>query len=205
MLLKINPDNPGKKRVKTVVDVLKKDGVIILPTDSVYAIGCNMMSKEAIEKVCRLKGVKPEEANFSILCHDLSNLSEYIQNIEKPIFRILKNNLPGPFTFILKASSKVPKIFETKKKTIGIRVPDSNIARDIIRQLGSPLVVTSLHDDKDELLEYLTDPELIHERFEKRVDIVVDGGFGDNNPSTVVDFTNNEPHIIREGKGELLG
>ncbi len=202
MLLKINPDTPNPTKITKVIDTLQNDGVIITPTDSVYAFGCSLNSKKAFKKICELKGVQPKEAHFSIICKDLSNLSEYASDIDKPIFRLLKNHLPGPYTFILNASQKVPKLFGTNKKTIGLRVPDNKITQAIVQELGAPLIATSLHHE-DKVLDYMTDPEAIFDEFKKKVDIVVDGGYGDNVPSTVVDCTNNTPTLVREGKGEV--
>jgi len=201
-LVQIHPDNPDPKRIQQVVEILKKGGVIIYPTDSVYSIGCDLMNPKALERVARIKDIKLEKANFSIICFDLSHISEYAKHIENPVFKLMKKALPGPYTFILNASSNVPKIFQSKKKTIGIRVPDNNIAREIVRALGNPIVSTSVHDD-DEIIEYTTDPELIFERYEKMVDLVINGGFGQLNASTVVDCTSGEPEVIREGIGEI--
>ncbi|MBC7418059.1 MAG: threonylcarbamoyl-AMP synthase [Pedobacter sp.] len=200
MLIKIYPENPNPKAIEQVVEVLKKGGVIIYPTDTIYGLGCDITNQKAIEKVCRIRGVKPEKANLSFICYDLSHISDYIKPIDNTTFRILKKALPGPFTFIFNANNNVPKLLSSKKKTVGIRVPDNTIARCIVKELGNPILSTSIRDD-DELLEYTTDPELIHEKFEDLVDLVVDGGFGDNEPSTVVDFTNGFIEIIRQGKG----
>lgn len=200
MLIKIYPENPNPKAIEQVVEVLKKGGVIIYPTDTIYGLGCDITNQKAIEKVCRIRGVKPEKANLSFICYDLSHISDYIKPIDNTTFRILKKALPGPFTFIFNANNNVPKLLSSKKKTVGIRVPDNTIARCIVKELGNPILSTSIRDD-DELLEYTTDPELIHEKFEDLVDLVIDGGFGDNEPSTVVDFTNGFIEIIRQGKG----
>lgn len=202
MLIQIHPDNPDAKKIAQVVDCLKKGGVIIYPTDTVYSIGCDLFNPKALERVARIKEIKLEKANFSIICHDLSHISEYAKSIENPVFKMMKKALPGPFTFILNASRNVPKIFQSKKKTIGIRVPENNIARTIVQQLGNPIVSTSVHDD-DEVIEYTTDPELIHERYEKVVDMVINGGFGHIDASTVVDCTSGEPEIIRQGIGDV--
>jgi tRNA threonylcarbamoyl adenosine modification protein (Sua5/YciO/YrdC/YwlC family) len=202
ILVQIHPDNPDPKKIQQVVDTLQKGGVIIYPTDSVYSIGCDLMNPKALERVARIKDIKLEKANFSIICYDLSHISEYAKNIDNPVFKLMKKALPGPFTFILNASSNVPKIFQSKKKTIGIRVPDNNIAREIVHVLGNPIVSTSVHDD-DEIIEYTTDPELIYERYEKLVDIVISGGFGNLEASTVVDCTSGEPVVIRDGIGEI--
>lgn len=202
ILVQIHPDNPDPKRIQQVVETLKKGGVIIYPTDSVYSIGCDLMNPKALERVARIKDIKLEKANFSIICYDLSHISEFAKNIENNVFKLMKKALPGPFTFILNASSNVPKIFQSKKKTIGIRVPDNNIAREIVKELGNPIVSTSVHDD-DEIIEYTTDPELIYERYEKLVDLVISGGFGNIEASTVVDCTSGEPVVVRDGIGEI--
>jgi tRNA threonylcarbamoyl adenosine modification protein (Sua5/YciO/YrdC/YwlC family) len=202
MLLKLYPENPERKKLQTVVDCLKKGGVIIYPTDSVYAIGCDITNAKALQRVAQLKGVKLEKANFSIICYDLSNISEYTKSLSNTVFKMLKRSLPGPFTFILPASNVIPKLFKNKKKTIGIRVPDNNIPRDIVNMLGNPIVTTSVKDD-DEVIEYTTDPELIYERYSKLVDIVIDGGYGNNEPSTVVDCEDDQPEIIRQGIGKI--
>ncbi len=201
-MIKIYPENPAPKHIKMVIDVLESGGVVILPTDTVYALAASVYQSKAIDKIAQLKGVKKEKANFSFIFNDLSMLSEFTKPFDNTIFRLMRKNLPGPFTFILKANSKVPKIFQNKKKTIGIRIPDNNILTSIIEELGHPLVTTSIHDD-DEIVEYTTDPELINERFKDKVDLIVNGGYGDNNASTVVDCTEDEPVIIRQGKGEL--
>ncbi len=202
MILNIHPDNPDPKRVREVVDCLRKGGLIIYPTDSVYSIGCDLMNIKALDKLAKLKGIKLEKANFSVICYDLSHLSEYAKPMDNTVFKLMKKALPGPYTFILNASSEVPKIFQSKKKTVGIRVPDNNIPRAIVHELGNPIASTSVHDD-DEILEYTTDPELIHEKYGKQVDIVINGGFGNLNASTIFDCTNGEPELIREGIGPL--
>ncbi len=202
MLIKIYPENPNPKAIEQVVEVLKKGGIIIYPTDTVYGMGCDIGNHKAIEKICRLRGIKPEKANFSFICSDLRHISDYIKPIDTTTFRVLKKALPGPFTFILNANNNVPKLLSSNKKTVGIRVPDNDIAREIVLQLGNPILSTSIHDD-DEVVEYSTDPELIHEKYEDTVDIVIDGGYGDNEPSTVVDCTLGDFEIIRQGKGNL--
>lgn len=202
MILRIYEENPNEKAIQQVVDVLKKGGLIIYPTDTVYGIGCDITNQKAIERICRVRGLKPEKAHLSFICHDLSHISDYIKPIENTTFRVLKKALPGPFTFIFEANNKVPKLLSSNKKTVGIRVPDNNIAREIVRQLGNPIVSASIRDD-DEILEYSTDPELIYEKYKDQVDIVIDGGYGDNVASTVVDCTTGEFDIIREGKGDL--
>lgn len=201
MILNIHPENPNPKRIEQVVEILRNGGVIIYPTDTIYGIGCDMMNQKAVAKVAALKGLKPEKANFSIICHDLSHISEYAR-IDTPDYKMMKKSLPGPFTFILNATGNVPKIFKNKKKTIGIRVPDNNIARTLVKEFGNPLIATSVHDD-DEILEYTTDPELIHERYGSKVDVVINGGPGKNEASTIVDLTEKDPEILRQGLGEL--
>jgi tRNA threonylcarbamoyl adenosine modification protein (Sua5/YciO/YrdC/YwlC family) len=202
MLIKIYPENPNSKAIEQVVEVLKKGGIIIYPTDTVYGMGCDITNQKAIEKICRLRGIKPEKANFSFICSDLRHISDYIKPIDTTVFRLLKKALPGPFTFIFNANNNVPKLLSSNKKTVGIRVPDNDIAREIVRQLGNPILSTSIHDD-DEVIEYSTDPELIHEKYEENIDMIIDGGFGGNEPSTVVDCTSGDFEIIREGKGDL--
>jgi tRNA threonylcarbamoyl adenosine modification protein (Sua5/YciO/YrdC/YwlC family) len=201
MLLNIHPENPDPKRMQQVLDCLRGGGVVIYPTDTVYSIGCDLMNVKAVARVAHLKGLKPEKANFSLICYDLSHISEYAR-IETPDYKLMKKSLPGPFTFILNASSKVPKIFKSNKKTVGIRVPDNKIARDLVQLLGNPLIATSVHDE-DDVIEYTTDPELIHEKYHNLVDIVINGGFGNNEASTVVDLTTGEPEIVRQGIGNL--
>jgi tRNA threonylcarbamoyl adenosine modification protein (Sua5/YciO/YrdC/YwlC family) len=203
MLLKIYPENPNYKHISKVVEVLQKGGVIIYPTDTVYGIGCDIHNHKAAEKIAQLKGLKPEKAMFSIICHNLSQLSDYTRPINNSVFKLMKKNLPGPFTFILNANNKVPSLFQSNKKTVGIRIPDNTILLEVVKEFGSPLLTTSVHDD-DEIIEYTTDPELIHERYRDMVDLVIDGGYGQNIASTVVDCTGDEPVIIRQGIGELL-
>lgn len=203
MLLKIYSDNTNYKHISQVVEVLKRGGVIVYPTDTVYGIGCDINNRKAVERVCRIKNIKPEKAQFSIICHSLSQLSDYTRPIDNAVFKMMKKNLPGPFTFILDANNKVPAIFQSNKKTIGIRVPDNNILLAIVAEFGSPILTTSVHDN-DEIVEYTTDPELIHERYQDMVDLVIDGGYGQNIASTVVDCTGAEPEILRQGIGELV-
>jgi len=200
MLLEIHPDNPNPRVIAQAIECLRKGGVVIYPTDTVYAFGCDINSKNSVEKICRLRGIKPDKANFSFICNDLSQLSEYAKQVSTPTFRLMKKCLPGPYTFILKSSGLVPRIFKNKKKTIGIRVPRNNIAQALVEALGNPIMSASLKDE-DELKEYTTDPVSIHDRYENQVDMVLDGGFGENNPSTVIDCTDNEPELIRQGLG----
>ena len=201
MLLKIHPETPSERQVRMVVDCLKKGGVIIYPTDTVYGLGCDIYNSRAVDRVARIKGVRKEKSNFSLICHDLSHLSDFTRPIDNSIFKLMKSSLPGPYTFILEANSNVPRIFQSKKKTVGIRVPDNNIILEIVRQLGNPVMTTSIHDE-DELLEYTTDPELIYEKYRDRVDIVIDGGYGGHEPSTILNCTSDMPELIRQGKGE---
>lgn len=203
MFLKLYNENPNERDVRKVVEVLQQGGVIIYPTDTVYGLGCDITNTKAVEKVARIKGIDIEKSNFSFICSDLSHLSYYARPISNQVFKIIKKNIPGPFTFVLEGSSNVPKYFKGKKKTVGIRVPDNNIIRSIVRELGNPIVSTSIHDE-DEIIEYTTDPELIYEKFRDIADLVIDGGYGELMPSTIVDFTGEEPLITRKGKGELL-
>jgi tRNA threonylcarbamoyl adenosine modification protein (Sua5/YciO/YrdC/YwlC family) len=202
MLLKIFPENPAPKHIKMVIDCINNGGVIVYPTDTVYAFGCDISNPKAAEKICQIKGIKLEKANFSFIFYDLSHLSDYTSSIDNSTFKLLKKALPGPFTFILNANSNIPKLFRSKKKTVGIRIPDNNIAREIVKELGKPIISTSVYDP-DEIIEYTTDPELIYERYKDKVDIVIDGGFGNIEPSTVVDCTGGTPEVIRQGVGDL--
>lgn len=206
MLIHIHPDNPQPRNIKTVVDTLRNGGVIIYPTDTIYGIGCDIYNTAAIERICRIKQIDPKKAQFSFVCSDLSHLSDYTRSVDTPIFRLLKAALPGPYTFILEASKQVPKMLKTKKDTVGIRVPEHNICQQIVKELGHPIMSVSLPMDDD--IEYYTDPELMHDRFEKLVDIVIDSGMGSIVPSTVIDCTSSAPELIREGAGpweHLLG
>jgi tRNA threonylcarbamoyl adenosine modification protein (Sua5/YciO/YrdC/YwlC family) len=198
--IKIYEDKPSETAIKKVVDVLKSGGLVIYPTDTVYGLGCDITNTKALERIAKIKGIKLEKANFSFVCSDLSNLSDYVKQIDTPTFKILKRALPGPYTFILPGNNDLPSAFR-KKKTVGIRVPDNTIALDIVRMLGNPIVSTSIHDD-DEVLEYSTDPELIFEKWQYLVDLVIDGGYGDNVGSTIIDLSGYEPVVIREGKGD---
>lgn len=199
--IKIYEDKPSEAAIKKVVDVLRDGGLVIYPTDTVYGLGCDITNSRALEKIAKIKGIKLEKANFSFICYDLSNISDYIKQIDTSTFKILKRALPGPYTFILPGNNDLPKEFR-KKKTVGIRVPDNNIAREIVKMLGNPIVSTSIHDE-DEVLEYSTDPELIFEKWQNKVDLVIDGGYGDNVASTIIDLSSYEPEVIREGKGSL--
>ena len=200
-LLKIYPENPNPKAIEKVVEVLKRGGLIIYPTDTVYGLGCDITNVKALERIAKIKGVKLERSNFSFICHDLSNLSDYVTQIETPIFKLLKRTLPGPYTFILPGANTLPHPFK-KKKTVGIRIPDNSIALGIVEALGNPIVSTSIRDD-DEILEYTTDPELIFEKWNVKVDLVIDGGYGGNQPSTVIEVNGTEISVIREGKGSV--
>jgi len=199
--IKLYNDNPNPKEIEKIVKVLHNGGVIIYPTDTVYGLGCDITNAKALAKVAKIKGIKPEKADFSFVCNDLSHLSDYVKQIDTATYKILKRALPGPYTFVLPGSNTLPKAYK-KRKTVGIRVPDNNIARAIVTALGNPIVSTSIHDE-DEVLEYTTDPELIFEKWQNIVDVVVDGGYGDNHASTVIDLTTDEPEVIREGKGSL--
>jgi tRNA threonylcarbamoyl adenosine modification protein (Sua5/YciO/YrdC/YwlC family) len=199
--IKIYENNPNEIAIKKVVEVLKSGGLVIYPTDTVYGLGCDITNTKALERIAKIKGVKLEKANFSFICSDLSHISDYIKQIDTSTFKILKRALPGPYTFILPGNNNLPKEFK-KKTTVGIRVPDNAIALDMVRQLGNPIVSTSIHDE-DEVLEYSTDPELIFEKWQNLVDLVIDGGYGDNIGSTIIDLSGFEPVVIREGKGGL--
>lgn len=202
MLLEINKQNIDDRKIKLAVNVLKNDGVIIFPTDSVYAFGCTIYSTKAIEKICRLKNVKLEKSNFSFICNDLSHLSDFTKPFDRSVYKLLNRSLPGPFTFILNANNAVPSIFRNNKKTIGIRVPDHAVALAIVKELGNPLMAASLHND-DELIDYITDPSEIFEKYDSTVEMIIDSGAGGNLPSTVVDCTGNAPVILRQGAGHL--
>ncbi len=199
--IKIYEDKPNEAAIKKVVDVLKNGGLVIYPTDTVYGLGCDITNTKALERIAKIKGVKLEKANFSFICSDLSHISDYVKQIDTATFKILKRALPGPYTFILPGNNSLPKEFK-KKTTVGIRVPDNAIALEIVRQLGNPIVSTSIHDE-DAVLEYSTDPELIFEKWQNLVDMVIDGGYGDNMGSTIIDLSGFEPVVVREGKGSL--
>lgn len=200
MLIKIYPENPNQKEIDKVVNVLRDGGLVIYPTDTVYAMGCDALNVRAVEHICQIKGINPQKSNLSIICYDLSNISEYAK-VSNAAFKLMKKHLPGPFTFILPTSSELPKIYKNRKE-VGIRVPDNNIIRTLVQALGNPILTMSIHDE-DELIEYSTDPELIHEKYDRQVDIVIDGGYGETEPSTVVDCTTDDFTIVRQGKGEL--
>lgn len=202
MLLKIYPENPNPREIRKAVDVLRSGGVIIYPTDTIYGIGCDIFMPKAIERITEILGNKKKKDAMTFICYDLSHLSTFTKPIGNNIFKVMKRALPGPFTFILEANNDVPKLLQSNKKTVGIRVPDNTIVREIVRELGHPILSTSVRDD-DEIVEYTTDPELIEERYGDRVDLVVDGGYGDNVPSTVVDCTSGDIEVVREGKGDV--
>ncbi len=203
MLIRMNEEQPDGKAIDRVVSCLKDGGIIIYPTDTVYALGCDFTQQKAVERVCKLKGIKPEKSNFSFVCSDLSHLSEFTSAIPNHVFRVMKKGMPGPYTFILEANNKVPKLLKQNRKTVGIRIPDNEICKAIVSALGNPLISTSLHDSSDDILEYFSDPEVIHRQYEDLVDIVVDGGFGNIYPSTIIDCSTGEFEVIREGAGSL--
>lgn len=204
MFIEISPNNIDDRLIQQCTDVLKKGGIIIFPTDSVYAVGCDLYNKKALEKLARLKNIKLNKAKFSIICHSLSDLSKYIKQIDRPSFKLLKQNLPGPFTFILTATNEIPRLFDSNRREIGIRIPDNPIALRLAEALGTPIATTSLNDDEDEIMEYQNDPYEIFQRYENDVDIIIDGGTGNIQASTIVDLTNGAPEIIRQGIGELI-
>lgn len=200
--IRLYEENPEPRRVRQIVEILRNGGVIIYPTDTVYGMGCDITNQKAIEKICKIKGINPKKHNFSFVCADLSNISQYTRVITKPVFKMMKKGLPGPFTFILEASTQVPKILHSNKKTVGIRVPNHGVPRAIVEELGQPILSTSIHDE-DEIIEYSTDPELIFEKYQNLVDVVIDGGYGSNVPSTILDCTGDEVIVIREGLGQV--
>lgn len=199
--VKIYEENPNEREIDKVVTILKKGGLIIYPTDTVYGVGCDITNAKAMSKIAKIKNIKLDKANFSFICYDLSNLSDYVKQIDTPIYKILKKTLPGPYTFILPGNNNLPKAFKNKK-TVGIRIPDNMIIRELVKKLGNPIVSTSIYDE-DDLIEYTTDPELIFEKWEFRVDIVIDGGYGGNIPSTIIDLSDGEITVLREGKGSI--
>jgi tRNA threonylcarbamoyl adenosine modification protein (Sua5/YciO/YrdC/YwlC family) len=199
MLIRIHPDNPQDRLIQQVNGILKRGGIIIYPTDTIYGLGCDIYQHKAIERICRIKNVQPQKANLSFVCYDLSDLSHYARQLPTPVYRTLKQHLPGPYTFILQANKQVPKILKTKKDTVGIRVPDNKIARCIVKELGNPILSATL---PGEYVEDYTDPEIIHDTFGNLVDVVIDGGIGGVVPSTIVDFTTDAPEMLREGAGE---
>ena len=203
MLIRLYDENPNLKEILKIVELLRDGGVIIYPTDTIYGIGCDITKSKAVERVARIKKINPEKTALSFIFSDLSHISYYCKPLSNSIFKLLKKNIPGPFTFILDANSNVPKLFKSSKKSLGIRIPNNNIIREIIRELGNPILSTSVHDE-DTIIEYTTDPELIHEKFGDLVDLVIDGGYGGNIASTIVDCTGDEPVITRVGKGELI-
>lgn len=202
MLLRINPDKPNSSEIAKVVNCLRDGGVVIYPTDTVYGIGCDINKQRAVERVCKIKGINPEKANFSFICSDLSHLADFTKPISTATFKLMKKAFPGPFTFILEANNNVPKLFSSKKKTVGIRIPDNAICLEVVKQLDNPIMSTSVHDD-DEIIEYTTDPELIYEKYKDKVDIVIAGGYGNNEASTVVDCSDGDFTILRQGMGIL--
>ncbi len=202
MLLKIHKENPDPKKIKTIVECLKKGGLIIYPTDTVYGIGCDVNNKKAMEKLCRIKGLNIKKHKLSFICYDLSHISKFTKHLTTIVYKVMKRTLPGPYTFILKANNDIPRLFKNSKKEIGIRIPNNNIPREIVKELGNPIVTTSVKDE-DLIIEYSTDPELIYLHFKNLVDIVIDGGYGDTEPSTIIDYTDEKPKIIRKGKGDI--
>jgi tRNA threonylcarbamoyl adenosine modification protein (Sua5/YciO/YrdC/YwlC family) len=201
MLIRLYEDNTNMRDVEKVINILRDGGLVIYPTDTVYALGCDALNVRAVEKICKLKNINPAKTNLSIICHDLGNISEYAK-VNTPVFKLMKKNLPGPFTFILNATNNLPKIYKNRKE-VGIRIPDNNIILTLVKELGNPILTTSIHDD-DEIIEYCTDPELIYEKYRDIVDIVIDGGYGGLEPSTIVNCTDDEVEIIRQGKGALI-
>jgi tRNA threonylcarbamoyl adenosine modification protein (Sua5/YciO/YrdC/YwlC family) len=202
MLIRIHPDNPQPRLLKQVADCLRGGGVVIYPTDTIYGLGCDIAQQKAVERICRIKGVDPQKAQLSFVCYDLSQLSTYARQLPTPVYRALKSHLPGPYTFVLEASRQVPKILKSKRDTVGIRVPDNKIARSMVQELGYPVLSASL---PGEIVEEYTDPEVIHDLFENRVDMVIDGGIGGLVPSTVIDYTGAEPEVVRQGAGVWPG
>ena len=203
MLIKIYPENPNPREIKKITQIIEDGGIVIYPTDTIYGIGCDISQPKAVARLAKIQGLDMDKAFFSFIFNDLSQISEYTKPMSNPAFKLLKRNVPGAFTFIFEANNNIPKLFKTRRKTVGIRVPDNNIIRSIVAELGRPLLSSSVHDVEDEVTEYITDPELIHERYGNVVDAVIDGGYGDNQPSTVIDCTTDDFEVIREGKGEI--
>ena len=201
MLIDIHQDNPDHRKIKMVVECLKNGGVIIYPTDTVYAFGCDIYNKKAMERLCRIKGVDIKKHNLSFVCYDLSHIANFTRQLENSTYKLMKKSLPGPYTFILNANSSIPKLFKNKKREVGIRIPDNNIPREIVKELGNPIVTTSVKDN-DMIIEYSTDPELIHEYYEKQVDMVISGGYGESTPSTIIRCTDGFAKVLRKGKGD---
>jgi len=204
MFIEINPANIDDRLIDQIISQLKKGGIVIFPTDTVYSIGCDLYSKKGLQELARLKGIKLSKANFSIICFDLSNLSEYTKQLDRSTFKLLKQTLPGPFTFILNASNEIPKIFDTNKKEVGIRIPDNPIILRIVERLGNPIATTSLHNEEDTIQEYFADPYAIYEKYDNEVDVIIDGGYGNLDASTVIDCTKEEPVIVRHGVGQIV-
>ncbi|HAH38909.1 MAG TPA: threonylcarbamoyl-AMP synthase [Algoriphagus sp.] len=200
--IRLYEENPEPKKVKEIVEILRDGGVVIYPTDTVYGMGCDITNQRAIERIAKIKGINPKKHNFSFICADLSDIAQYTRVITKPVFKMMKKAFPGPFTFILEANSTVPKILHSNKKTVGIRVPNHNIPRTLVQELGQPILTTSIHDE-DEVVEYSTDPELIFEKYQHLVDVVIDGGYGQNVASTILNCTGDEVEVIREGLGNV--
>jgi len=200
--IRLYEENPDPRKITQVVNVLRSGGLIIYPSDTIYGLGCDIFNQKAVDKVRRIKNINDKKMDLAFVCYDLSHLSVYAKNVSTPVFKLMKKILPGPYTFILNASSKVPRILKVKKKKVGIRVPNNRIPREIVQELGNPIVTTSLYDD-DKILEYATDPELIYEHYKNQVDLIINGGYGDNQASTIIDYSGEELEIIREGKGEL--
>lgn len=203
MLIKIYPENPNPREIKKITQIIEDGGVVIYPTDTIYGIGCDISQPKAVARLAKIQGLDMDKAFFSFIFNDLSQISKYTKPMSNPAFKLLKRNVPGAFTFIFEANNNIPKLFKTRRKTVGIRVPDNNIIRSIVAELGRPLLSSSVHDVEDDVTEYITDPELIHERYGNVVDAVIDGGYGDNQPSTVIDCTTDDFEVIREGKGEI--
>ena len=200
--IRLYEENPDPRKITQIVNVLRSGGLIIYPSDTIYGLGCDIFNQKAVDKVRRIKNINDKKMDLAFVCYDLSHLSVYAKNVSTPVFKLMKKILPGPYTFILNASSKVPKILKVKKKKVGIRIPNNRIPREIVQELGNPIVTTSLHDD-DKILEYATDPELIYEQYKNHVDLIINGGYGDNQASTIIDYSGEELEIIREGKGEI--